>query len=115
MGMMTSVFFALPGAGIADFGAQYHEIARKFRASRIESAAKGADVGAVAAEFDAVRHVVAFAVAVMHVEASRDAALTGFGAFKARIDVAVVMLHRFHNRCQSLADQRWSDKITMHN
>ncbi len=96
MGKMVGVFFALLGAGIADFSAEGHKIARKFRTSGIESATKRADVGAVAAEFDTRCHVVAFAVVVAHFKAGGGAAFAGFGALETRIDVVMIMLHGFH-------------------
>lgn len=39
-----------------------------------------------------------FAILIAHFQASRYAAFAGFGAFKAGVGVAVIVLHRFHKR-----------------
>ena len=114
MGMVAGVFFALVCTGIAHFSTEYHKIAGEIRTPRIKPTTKGADVGAVAAQFDAGRHIVAFAVGIVHFQTSRRAAFAGFGAGKAGIWVRVIVLHRFHNRCCHLVDRDWSVKITTH-
>lgn len=94
--MVLGVFVALVGAGFANLGAKCHKVAGKFRAASVEPSAQGADVGAVAAELHAVRHIVVPAVLIAHVEAGRYAAFAGLGASKAGIGVLMVVLHRLH-------------------
>jgi len=98
VGMVGRMFFALVGAGFADFGAEYHEVTHEFRATRFQPTAEGAYIGAVAAELDTGRHVMPFAIAVAHFDTGGDAAFAGFGAFKAGVGVFVVVVHRFHER-----------------
>lgn len=97
--MVTRVFFTFFRTGVASFGAQDHEIAREIRPTSIKSSAKRTDIGAVAAKLNAGRHVVAFAVAVVHFQTGCRASFAGFSAVKAGIYVAVGVLCGFHNCC----------------
>jgi hypothetical protein len=85
--VVICVFFALSRTGFTSFGADFHERCHKLRTARCQSTAKGAEIGAVAAEFDTGRHVVAFAVFIAHFQAGSGAGFTGFGAAKTGIDV----------------------------
>ncbi len=98
MGMVGRMFFALIGAGFADFGAEYHKVTHELRPTRFQPTAEGAYIGAVAAEFDTGRHVMPLAIAVTHFDTGGNAAFAGFGAFKAGVSVLVVVVHRFHER-----------------
>lgn len=99
MGHVIGVFFALGCTGIAHVGAKLHVLRHKLRITGFEPPAERTDVGAVAAKFDAGRHVVAFAVIIAHVKTGGDATFAGFGTFEAGIRVAVVIPGHFHNRC----------------
>ena len=97
MRVVICVFCAFFGAGLAYFSAQHHKVAGEFRATGIQSTTKRTEIGTVAAKFDAGRHVVAFAVTVVHFEAGRHAAFAGFGAVKTRVGMCVVVLCSFHS------------------
>jgi hypothetical protein len=111
MGMMPRMFFALFSAGFANLGTEHHEIAGKFRATGIQATTQGTNISTVAAKLYTGSHVVAFAIAIAHFQASGYAAFAGFGAFKTGVGVAVVVLHSFHIRCR-FVDHYWSDKVT---
>jgi hypothetical protein len=60
--MVGGMFFAFSGAGIAYIGAELHKPFRELRPPRIEPSAKGTDIGAVATELNAQRHIVVLAI-----------------------------------------------------
>lgn len=114
MSHMVGVFFALGSARFTGFGANLHVRLHKLRPTGRQSAAERADVGTVAAEFNAGGHVVTFAVFIAHFQQSRYAAFAGFRTVKARIRVVVFVLHRFHRSLILVSNQRWSTNVTDH-
>ena len=96
MGVVVSVFFAFGSTGFAGFCTNLHKRLHKLRSPRRESAAKGTDVSAIAAEFNAGGHVVPLAVTVMHFQAGCCAGFAGFRAIKTSVGVGVSVLYRFH-------------------
>jgi hypothetical protein len=99
MSVVISMLFALSGAGLTHIGAELHILLHKLRATRFKPSAKGADIGAIAAELNAGSHVVMHTVLFAHLNTGRCTAFAGFGAFKTGVGVAVGMGGRSHNVC----------------
>jgi len=94
MDHVIGMFLALDCTSIAHVGAELHELAHKLRTTGLEPGTQCTDVGAVAAEFNAGRHIMAFTVGIANFKAGSGAALAGFSAFEAGI--CVIVLHHFH-------------------
>jgi len=92
LAMRVIVLGAFVGTSLADIRAQDHKVWREGRFPGHERSAHAADVRAIAAKPDAIRH----ACKVFLPKAGRDAMLTGGGAIKTKLNVIGMVMHGFH-------------------
>lgn len=93
---MVGMFFTLRSASLTHVGAHSHEMCHKPGIAGSQAGTHGAKIGAVTAKLDTLGHVMLLTVALVHGQASRQAAFAGLNAIEAELDV-ILGFHSFHN------------------
>ncbi len=93
---MVSMFCTFRSAGLTNVGTNGHKLRHKPGIAGSQTGTHGAKIGAVAAKLDTLGHVMLLTVALMHGQASRQAAFAGLNAIEAELDV-ILGFHSFHN------------------